>query len=305
MRLLADILKKLLHDLGFRLVRIPKNQSEISNSLADVVLSQRIMSETAFNAPMYSLTWDNGFSLHPEGWNPYKETAAALLANPELDYEDSVLKKFYDQFQPRNAAEYLCPDLPDTEVLAKFPGAAFIAPWSLISMEEALIKRHVQNRKEEQVWLMCSKSWKAGLWGSTVENDSPLCEQDGVNKMGPVSKRKGKIEFARLATLIRSLSEKGYQRNRVNDIIVVPLKHQGCIRFVVRKGLHRSAVLAALGHQDVPVIFSPCTLVDLELLYSSPAVRHGYWTKKNVKQYLDFLFFETGTIRARKLGLVK
>src|SRR5699024_8979207 len=48
-----------------------------------------------------------GFSYSDEGYHPYVETIKQYIKNPNITYDDSSLKRFYETFQPHNLAEAL------------------------------------------------------------------------------------------------------------------------------------------------------------------------------------------------------
>lgn len=292
----AQLLRRPLRALGFDLVRTAtrhRSPPPVTSVLSDVVLSGSTNHLLAFTAPVEVLTWDNGFSLHPEGWNPYRETAVALLQDPRHEYDQSALKRYYHCFQPLSAAEYLCPELADVNnLLSETPADAYVTPWSTLSPEQARTRRHAQNRSEER------------QWNSRISNADRLSADDGTNRMGPVTDRKGRIEFARLSQLTRSISKHGYRRERGVDIKVTALMHQDTVRLVIRGGYHRAAVVAATGESTVAVILSPCCLIDTDLLCHGPAARSGLWDRKSIVCYLDYLFSQTGRERAQLLGIL-
>ncbi|WP_018526612.1 hypothetical protein [Alkalispirochaeta alkalica] len=268
----------------------PPPPPPVASSLAEAILSGPENHRKALQVTPGELTWDNGFSLHPQGWNPYRKTAEEIISGCR-HYRDSSLARFYTSFCPSSAAEYL--GLNRGDLLLSLPPAASLPPWSLLAPHEAMQRRIEQNRKEEREHPGCAPS----------SGESP--ELLGLNRFGPVSGTKGSFEFSRIQRLVSSIQSEGYCRDRGKDIKVIALTWKSEIRYVVQGGLHRSAVLAALGVQEIPVILKISGLIDLSLLQTSPAVKSGYWPPDLVEEYLAFLFTETGWNRASRLGLAQ
>lgn len=247
------------------------------------------------NAPIPDMTWESGFSMHPDGWNPYVATVAGYLDGRFTEYAGSPLEQYYTRFLPETAAEYLCPHLVRVGPLSDIPARAFLPPWSLRSPEQAQEKRLNQNQGENRAHLRRTRTPVAVNTRDTSW---------GINKMGPVSEMKGRVEFGRLAYLADSIKRNGYRRDMAGDIKAVVLRHNGLLLYVVRAGYHRLAVLAALGVERVAVRLLPPAILDRAILMESPAVRDGYWSKQELEIYMDFLFNERGDSRARAVGLI-
>jgi hypothetical protein len=288
---LKNLLRTCLRSRGLDLVRVNSGSDDEvppTEFIADHVFSVGHKDAAALSVPVTELTWDNGFSLDPVGWNPYRKTACEYLDGSAVRYETSSLHAFYAAFIPASAAEYLAPVLPADGPLSRYPAASYILPWSLSSPGERLESRARQNHEEERLASSPFKSRK---------------NMSGFNKMGPVSADKGRLEFQRLTTLADSIRLKGYRRHGIMDVEAVALHHRGERRFVVASGFHRSAVLAALGYERIRVVLKPRLIVDMDILLNGPAVRKGYWNSDEVSLYLDYLFAERGLDRARALGV--
>jgi hypothetical protein len=281
-----QFIRDLLDRMGLQVIRTPSgilSGSHQAENLSESLLSGTTIGMQAFPVSVHLLTWDNGFSLHPQGWNPYAMTASALLASPSCPYEASPLARFYAVFQPTTAADYLCPELKGLGPLSVFPADSYILPWNLESPELRRCERLRQNRAEET-------RAPGGI--------------HGINKMGPVSPWKGAFEFDRLRKLVLSITEKGYRHSMTKHIEVAILRYEGELRFVIRSGYHRAAVLSALGHTVVPVLPKPACILDMDLLGTAPALKNGYWVQTELQKYFAFLFTERGNERAASLGLL-
>jgi hypothetical protein len=288
---LKNFLRSVLRSRGLDIVRVASSSGQeppLTDQVADHLFSVGQSGVPAVAIPVELLGWDNGFTLHPEGWNPYLSAVREYLDGSVRTYEESSLCAYYSCFTPETAAGYLCPDLPADGALAGIQAASYILPWATVSPEERLQTRQKQNRDEEALAAF-PFSKKSGA--------------TGINKMGPVSMEKGRLEYRRLATLADSIKAKGYQRSRVMDVEAVALRQCGEQRYIIASGFHRSAVLAALGYTSIPVLLKPRIVIDLDLILAGPAVRKGYWKAEEAAIYLDYLFNEKGGIRARALGL--
>jgi len=45
------------------------------------------------------------FSFSPKGWHPFTAVLREYIDNSKMNYEQSILKKYYSQFQPNNQQE--------------------------------------------------------------------------------------------------------------------------------------------------------------------------------------------------------
>ena len=297
---LKEIIRSVALRLGFELVRRPvkgRQPLPLAEGPAGSLLSGSNAGAYPFNVPVERLSWDNGFSLHPDGWNPYVQTVRAYLAGECDSYAGSPLEAFYRSFRPDTAAAYLGPAFSADSPLHTIPAQAYILPWSLLSPEQRLRQRRRFNREEEQL--------SGGLGGLGAGGAGAKAgAQHGVNKMGPISPAKGQVEFRRLTSLADSIRQKGYRRELVKDIEVAVLQHKDEWLYVTASGFHRAAVLAALGFEQIPVLPKPPLIINSDVLAGAPALRGGFWTADDLQLYFDFLYAERGRRRAGALGLL-
>ncbi len=165
------------------------------------------------------------FGYGPNSWHPFVATVAQLLENPDLDYEDSTLHSLYSMWQPLTTAEAQFPrgDSPHP-VLARIPAHALFEPWQL----------------------------------RPPPCDNPLnpqCRPSGAPLHGPVDPQEGLKEFGRLQTMIGSIERYGYNPDEFPRGLIagVLLEHEGRQRFLVTHGQHRTAVLTAMGCDEIEV----------------------------------------------------
>lgn len=165
------------------------------------------------------------FGYGPNSWHPFVETVSQLLKNPDLDYEESVLNSHYSTWQPRTVAESQFPVGNSPEpVLSRLAAHTLFEPWLL----------------------------------QPPPCDNPLnpqCRPSGAPLHGPVDPHEGLNEFARLQTMIDSIERYGYNPDEFPRGLItgIVLKHEGRQRFLVVHGQHRTAVLAAMGRDEIEV----------------------------------------------------
>ena len=146
--------------------------------------------------------------------------------NRELEYEDSVLKAYYDRFQPKN-------------------------------MEEALFIQKGRAPRLGHGWIGYPWDWDKSL--KVVYTQSPQETRPGGNHhFGPNTDQFGETEFKRLVPLYVILKEQGYHPELFADgyISGYLLVKGDDYRFVVTEGQHRMACLAALGYEKIRCRFS-------------------------------------------------
>ena len=176
-----------------------------------------------------------GFAFNRDTLQPFVLTVRRYVGGTVSSYVDSPLKEYYEHFRPNNIWELLdLPGEPHPDLL-KFPPWAYVRPWEKTSLT-----------KKSQVRI-------AARTRDNVSRGADLNFEHGGTGFGPVSREKGELEFRVLARLSENIQRRGYVRsNRPDgDIIAVPLVDRGEVRYVVRSGKHRTAVLTALGFERV------------------------------------------------------
>ncbi len=169
--------------------------------------------------------------------NPFVETIIDYSKGIKPEYNSSAIHKYYEKYQPQNAAEVL--RVEGNEVLTGSPSIGYVFPWDSYTLEETIKKR-------ERVAL-----------SENCEMGSELGLSYGYTDFGPVHYKKGEIEFNRLVKTYESIKKKGY--------IEKPYLSDGGIRgyflvdkdswcFIVKAGKHRAYALSALGADYVPII---------------------------------------------------
>jgi hypothetical protein len=224
----------------------------------------------AFRCPLSHCVEINGMSFSPLGWHPLVAAASEHAASGIGRYEGSCLERYYAAWQPRNAREALIGASAGPARLDDFPAWTRHTPWSQQTFEEsaAFMARIIEIE-------------------NTAFGGAQLSPSDGYVLHGPVSTRKGRLEYARLADLVDSMREAGFDRSR-GDLTVEVLHRNGQFRFLIVHGHHRAAAAAALGHDVVPAI--PVGLVDVRDAPHWPGVYRGLWTQAEALAYVEHLF---------------
>jgi len=212
----------------------------------------------------------NGFSFAENGWHPFVRAVSEHLADPAQTYGGSILERYYSVWQPGDGRAALigAPDGP--EALARYPAYIIHAPWLRVGPEERL---------ESISRIIAEENTLLGEPGLTIE--------DGYGLQGPVSQRKGTLEYTRLSRLLAAVRKDGYDRGR-GDITAQLLVRGDDVLCRIVHGHHRVAVLAALGYSRV--VLTPTMLVNVDDVKNWRQVREGHWSAAQALQYFHHHF---------------
>lgn len=243
----------------------------------------------AFTCPLHLITTKAGFNFCMKGWHPFVETLREYGAGEASSYKGSLLQMYYERHQPKHAAE----SLPNFDLVPsdfyKLPAHCRVAPWSFNTpseLDRRVRKVHKADNKEH------------GAPDMTVESD-------GYPFHGPVSMRKGRLEYQRLINIYQQLAEQGYDRSR-GHVGVGLLKRGTDYRFLLQgAGFHRTPAMTALDHQTIPAKFTSPPIIDVSMISSWLQVRSGLWSKEEAISYVDHLFDFDSRSWARKHGLLQ
>ncbi len=203
-------------------------------------------SEPVLSFPVESVRsfWGVGLSIQ-KGWgNPFVETAMQLIENRAIPYASTKLAEYYDNFCPSSVSDLLVVDhaVGDGDFLALSPHHAVMPWWP--------------SRGPTTPKFFAEAQADASLREFREHGGSKKSATVGLSLYGPTSKDKGRVELERLRRLVSSITKHGYQRNSTNDgditgHLLVP--RNGEVVVYLFGGLHRSAVLSALGATTIPV----------------------------------------------------
>jgi hypothetical protein len=211
------------------------------------------------------------FPVTPESGDPYTMTARDYIDGRCNEYAGSRLEWFYSRWRPESAAALL--GLPNGEAprpLLEAPPHAAVYPWNAYTPLEMDAKKLNDIYKENR---------KHGA-------DVPAAE--GFKWCGPLSPRKGELEFKRLRLIADSVALHGYQ-----EIIGSPVG-----RLIMRGaewrvfgsgGDHRRAVRVALGWSHIAMRLKEA-IVRREDVASWPNVRSGLFAEDQALAVFDRIF---------------
>lgn len=202
-------------------------------------------------------------------YNPLVETCLEFAKNPSLGPENSALKRFYEAWQPANAAEML--GFSGHPRLITQPPYLYIYPWQNFSLLDK------QERVEE--WIR-SDSDQYGM---------KLSLRDGWKEYGPLSENALELELNRLRSVYASVRSKGFIPGENSSYIcAVGLADKTDIRFSISPGHHRIAALSANGFEVAPILITQRIVRDE--VESWPHVRSAFYSIKDALHIFDRLF---------------
>lgn len=271
-------LQKIIEHAGYRISKIDLNQRKQIIDLTKVTTdpveavyragSSQTSSQNSWviiNIPMDRLrSYPMGFATNSQYPNPFTQTIKDYINGTCLSYKGSVLEQYYNDWQPKNAADILGVHLDEANAeLLKAPPAGAVWPWDFDNPQ----KRVQQNKFYAGGWQHC----------------------------GPVSNEKGNKEFLRYQKITDSISKNGYLRN--TDVIDGDIGGQVLLkgaewRVMVCDGTHRFAALQALGWSNVSVCIRRWPmLIRREDVCSWPNVANELFDEKSALEIFDRLFY--------------
>jgi hypothetical protein len=235
-----------------------------------------------FTVDIHSITSRVGFSYAEDGWHPFVQTLQEYLENPRLKFEDSTLKKLYDNFQPKNVQEVLLDHISlPLKPICDWPAHNLLIRWIW-----------ALNRNSVQIYL--DRLHKKG-------------SKDGWIFFGPHSEEYGKREFSRLIHVFESIKRSGYQKDEAikDPVNGYFLKSGNDVRFVLLQGNHRISALKVLGYSDVDVVIRQGhpAVVDRADLRKWTCEGGGIYPSGMAGDLFDSLFYEKGIKKAQRYGL--
>ena len=244
----------------------------LHNSALDALYSRG----GAFLCPIDRIIYNNGFGYGEYKWHPFQETLSRYEAGREGEYEGSFLQQYYEKWQPVNALDALAgfDEIKGTENLAELPNYAFYhAPWTV----------HPPSGTLERI------EWFSNHDNEVHGHPAIKITTHGFKMHGPVHRQKGELEYQRLLRVYQSIRASGYDRAK-GEIGVVIIKRGSEFRFLNRRGMHRAAATAALGHTTIPARLNLPFVIDVDDAVHWPQVRAGVWGLEAAVRYISFLF---------------
>jgi hypothetical protein len=261
--------RKLLRSFGYELVKAPRC---VSTSLAgrDAIYGYGGHHELFFDVPLRKCVTYLCFSYDPGGWHPLTATVRQFMQDNSTIYRTSILRKFYAAFRPETQCQaHFDADLDHLQPLTRVSSRVVLEPW--------VSQRRLFNNNGK-----------------------------GNQNFGPVAEVFGEAELQRLRRLYASLNKYGYRPERFGHIAGFFLRGEDDYRFFVTAGIHRAAVLTAMGASTVAVQFHPRTArsVDLRDMENWPQVSRGEISAEVAEAVFMRFLEENGRGRARALGIL-
>lgn len=174
------------------------------------------------------------FACTQDSQSPQIQTLIEYGRGNCLSWRQSSLVHFYNDFQPKNAAEMMGLESPSSKKLLELPPSAALLPWEYKSPE-----RLIKESKENSL----SESRQYGFPGG--EGSSQF--------YGPNPDIKVELEFCRLVSVFNSLKSNGLvvDYEGFGNIQAVILSDGHSYKAFILSGHHRVAALSALGEESV------------------------------------------------------
>lgn len=245
--------------------------------------------EVSFRCPIEHCTHFIGFGFSAMGWHPFVASLLEYRHGLSTCYEDSILRTFYETWQPSNAAEALAGfEAPNPKLRRLPPHCFYLTPWTAATVEQITAETEYWSRKEN------------------AEHGDRALEflKHGLGYFGPTHPAKGRMEFGRLVAIHDRLAKEGYDRS-YGDVNVRVLRREHELRFVIDGGgYHRTAALSAAGERTVPARFRTCFTINAEDAELWPQVRRRVWNLRDAVSYFHHLFEFDSREWARRQGLL-
>jgi hypothetical protein len=184
------------------------------------------------------------YTFGPGGWSPFQGATSVLLGGGSRRDVRDYLAAYYDGFQPRTLAE------------AWFGPSAELAPLSALTPFDSF------------------KPWRRSI--------KKISGHDGIGNQnfGPVTAARLEKETERVVGTCRSLEKRGYEPRGFVDGFIrgYALADGANLVFLVTSGVHRAAILSAMGAREIVAKFNPRMprAVERASLPLWPHVRSGF-----------------------------
>lgn len=200
------------------------------------------------------------------GWHYLCEMLREYKLKPKNNYRKSILKKYYDKYQPYSTFEcFLCEE--------EYDPLRHSTPWVPLPWESAFRIRLSDNQH----------------FGP---NSNTFIRKEFVRTISL---------YHRLESQGYQPQENkdGYIRGHF-------LKKGDDYRFKVSGGQHRMAALGVLGQKDLHVKIQPDwkRVIDIQHIHHWEHVKNGTYSEEAARKIFNFYFETTGIEKAKKYGLL-
>ena len=282
--------KKLINLIKLQYKKVGNTRSETHTygdvqCLKDYRFNELIYSSTDYNVvPLFyvdpNLIYNKRiFCFGRDAWHPFTALLREYKANKSISYEDSILKKFYDLYQPNNLGEAIFIDDNKLQLdLKQYSAQSLLLPWTL----------------RPRIY----------------KGEKNLGPEHGYHNQGPVSDIKGDLEFSRLIKVYSSIESRGFKidmyKSFKDHIRGFFLRKGNEWRFVIISGHHRVAAMSELNYDQIPVTFQPTfpRAINYKDLLEWPQVKNGNINKITARKIFLQYFEENGIKKAKNIGVI-
>ncbi|WP_101845742.1 hypothetical protein [Halobacillus sp. Marseille-P3879] len=207
-----------------------------------------------------------GFTYTKEGWHYLCETMKQVEDNPNLKYKDSILARFYTNYQPT-------------------------------SLMECLLEQEDGKNSSS------TEQWEPLPWRVSINIPEGNNQHFGPNHERFGERQLQRIISVYKAVKQKGYHPAKYKDGYVRGYF---LKKPGDYRFLITAGQHRMAALAVLGYKDVIVRLQPRQkrVITMKEVEKWPQVINGTYDKETARRIFQSYFKNNGSEKAEALGLL-
>lgn len=200
-----------------------------------------------------------GVRIDDEVSNPFTRSVLEYRKGDQTTYRGSTLEHFYRSWQPRNAGEFLGLGPDGLSPLLSMPMQTDLLPW-----EPSATAEELRARREALELKRLAK------FGEAPEG------AHGHDYFGPVSDSLGEYRYNKHCGVADMMAHESLQDHVIEVQVLVAGSSWALL---VRDGRHRTAALAVLGLEEVPVYMPRWyPIIRRESVESWPGVTAGVFT---------------------------
>ena len=130
-------------------------------------------------------------------------------------------------------------------------------------------------------------------------------ECDGFMYHGPVSLKKGMLEYQRLIQSYESIRDNGYNRELGHAHFLILRRGKEIRYLALGDGNHRTAAMTALGYDTIPALFQRSAIIDVDMAEYWVQVQENVWSHDQAVAYVNHLFDFDSRLWAQNAGLLR
>lgn len=276
---MKKVVKSILEKNNLKLNKVKKvHLSDLDSPIDATYYNGKFGEEQifSFDVPIKKCVNIYGYQFNLPSSHHFTATLLEYAKNNSQKFEDSKLNHFYKNFKPKDLNRLYFS-------YSNYKPVNYNSNSPLLSSDPKVIT---------QPWLSDIISPTSIVKGKEISEEG-LAYKEGSQSFGPVSEAKGKLEFSRLINTYKSIKSKGYVVDYFhNQISGYFIKSDNDYRFIIQNGNHRTASLAALGYDSIPVIFrhNYPRVIDINDVKLWPQVKNRNVTKCEAEAIFLTLF---------------